>query len=39
MMGQQQILVSSKGVAFDMAGPPPSQCHLCGGPHGNNTAR
>ena len=33
MMGQQQVLVSSKGVAFDMAGPPPGQCRVCGGNH------
>ena len=32
-MGQQQVLVSSKGVAFDMAGPPPGQCRVCGGNH------
>ena len=40
-MGQQQVLVSSKGVAFDMAAPPPPQASVvfAGGITGNNTAR
>ena len=33
MVGQTQMFVSSKGVAFDMQGPPPAPCRYCGGPH------
>ena len=33
MVGQTQMFISSKGVAFDMQGPPPAPCKYCGGPH------
>ena len=32
-VGQQQLWVSAKGVAFDMQGPPPAPCRYCGGSH------
>ena len=32
-VGQSQLWVFQKGVAFDMQGPPPSSCRHCGGGH------